>query len=321
MRSITSVILSLVAGSAAGEISLTLPIDCTLGDDCYIQQVVDQDPSDGIKDFQCGRLTYDGHKGTDFALPSLAAVERGVAVLAAAQGEIRAVRDSMADILQGASSAPDVGGKECGNGVVIRLENGWETQYCHMAQGSIAVSVGDQVEAGDTLGFVGLSGQTEFPHLHLSLRWRGEIVDPFDPDMKNLCDAPTQALWDDTIAVPAGGLISAGFAPAVPEYEAIKAGEAAATTLPTNAPALVVWGYGFGTQTGDLIDLEITGPDGVIFETEQEMTSNQAQMFRAGGRRTPDGGWPLGDYIGEVKHLRDGDIIDQQTTSVTIVGN
>jgi hypothetical protein len=33
-----------------------------------------------VLDFQCGSLTYDGHKGTDFGLPSLSAMDAGVDV-------------------------------------------------------------------------------------------------------------------------------------------------------------------------------------------------------------------------------------------------
>jgi hypothetical protein len=311
-------ILSLAALPAAGDISLALPIDCTLDDTCYIQQVVDQDPSAGIRDFLCGGLSYDGHKGTDFALPSLRAVEAGVAVLAAAPGEVRATRNDMVDILQGRSDAPDVSGLECGNGVVIRHADGWETQYCHMAQGSIAVSVGEQVDTGATLGFVGLSGATEFPHLHLSLRKNGAVVDPFDPDMTALCDAPAPALWDTEVSVPQGGLITAGFATGIPEYAQIKAGAAAMSTMTNDAPALVVWGYGFGTQSGDLMTLTITGPTGVVFDDTQELDRTQAQMFRAGGRRTPAGGWPTGTYNGDVILRRDGVILDRFATTVVI---
>ena len=83
MRLALSLISSLAATSAAGDFSLTFPIDCTLDDICFIQQFVDHDPTAGVHDFTCGALSYDGHKGTDFALPSRAAQRAGVNVLAA----------------------------------------------------------------------------------------------------------------------------------------------------------------------------------------------------------------------------------------------
>lgn len=64
------------------------PIDCDIVSDCHIQQYVDRDPGPGWRDFTCGGLAYDGHKGTDFALPSLARMTEGVDVLAAAPGTV-----------------------------------------------------------------------------------------------------------------------------------------------------------------------------------------------------------------------------------------
>lgn len=87
MRLAVSVILmSLAAPAVARDIVLGLPIDCDLDEVCYIQQFVDHDPSANARDFACGMLTYDGHKGTDFALPDRAMVDLGVNVVAAAPG-------------------------------------------------------------------------------------------------------------------------------------------------------------------------------------------------------------------------------------------
>ena len=83
MRAALTLITSLAATSAAGDFSLAFPLDCTLGDTCFIQQFVDQDPSPAARDFTCGSLTYDGHKGTDIALVDLADQAKGVNVLAA----------------------------------------------------------------------------------------------------------------------------------------------------------------------------------------------------------------------------------------------
>ena len=105
----------------------------------------------------------DRHKGTDFALPSLACMAKGVAVLAAAPGQVSAVRDGEADgtCMDGA----DVAGKDCGNGIVIEPGDGWETQYCHLRQGSVAVRPGDTVAAGDRLE-IGIIGPDGFRFSH-----------------------------------------------------------------------------------------------------------------------------------------------------------
>src|SRR5262249_14978919 len=75
-----------VSVSTAQGIDLGAPIDCEIGRTCFVQNYVDHDPSPGAKDYQCGTLTYDGHNGTDFRLPTLAAQRSGVNVLAAAEG-------------------------------------------------------------------------------------------------------------------------------------------------------------------------------------------------------------------------------------------
>ncbi|SEN04754.1 Peptidase family M23 [Loktanella fryxellensis] len=310
--------LSLAATSAAGDISLGLPLACDMDSVCFIQQTVDRDTGPGAQDFTCGPLSYDEHSGTDFALPSLAMQAAGVDVLAAAPGTIQGVRNDMPDVLQTDPAAPDVTDRECGNGLVIRHADGWETQYCHMAQGSLTMKPGDNVATGDVLGRVGLSGETEFPHLHLSVRRDGAVVDPFAPSTATSCGPAGDSLWSDALTLAPGGLIAAGFRADVPAFDAIKAGTAAMGTLPVSGGALVVWGYAFGGQAGDLMVLQIAGPEGTVFDDTQTLDRTQAQLFRAGGRRTPPEGWPPGDYTGTITLQRDGMVIDTATTTVTL---
>ncbi len=311
--------MSLATPAVAGDFLLSQPIACTLGQDCYIQQLTDHDPGPGARDFNCGPQTYDGHKGTDFALPSLAAEQAGVDVLAAADGTVRGVRNDMPDVLQGTPGAPDVTDRECGNGVVIAHRDGWETQYCHMAQGSVTVRTGQTVTAGTVLGRVGLSGQTQFPHVHLSVRHNGQVVDPFSPDNVNTCgDGTGPDLWQTPVAVDPGGLITIGFTDAVPEFDAIKAGTAVAAELSSNSAALVLWAYAFGSRPGDSIRLRITGPAGQVITSTTRLDREQAQLFRAAGKRTPPGGWPPGPYDGVAQMLRGSTVLDEQAVSITV---
>lgn len=297
--------------------TLVPPIACDLTETCYIQQFTDHDPGPDARDFTCGGLSYDGHKGTDFALPSLAMQALGVHVVASAPGVVRGVRDGMADILQGSPGAPDVSSVECGNGVVIDHGDGWETQYCHMALGSVAVTPGQTVAAGDRLGLVGLSGQTQFPHVHLSVRKDGAVVDPFAPDALDTCGfEATDTLWSDPVPTPPGGIISAGWASDVPEYEAVKAGTVAPDV--NRQQNLVLWALFFGGQVGDLITLQINGPSGQVYQQDIVLDRTQAQLFRAGGKRAPDGGWPAGDYIGTLQHLREGQELDRMELTTVL---
>lgn len=312
-------ITSCAMPAMAQDLSLSLPLDCDLGDTCYIQNYVDHDPTDVASDFQCGSLTYDGHKGTDFGLPSRADMDAGVNVIASAAGTVRGVRNDMRDVIYTPEMSSEINGRDCGNGVVVVHDDGWETQYCHMREGSITVLPGDQIETGDVLGLVGLSGRTQFPHVHISVRRDGEVVDPFDPDGTITCDtASRETLWADPIDTPAGGLITTGFADRVPDYDDVKNGAAAAQTLRPDAP-IVLWGFAFGARIGDVMSLEIDGPDGALFQTDDVLDREQALFMRAGGLNSPDGGWPAGEYTGTVVHNRDGTELDRQTTEITLL--
>ena len=168
---------------AVGGPRLAFPVACDIGKTCEVQNFVDRDPGPSAKDYRCGSQTYQDHGGVDIRLRDMAAQAAGVNVLAAAPGRVARLRDGVADISVKAPGAPPLAGQDCGNGVVIDHGDGWETQYCHLARGSVMVKQGDQVAAGQPMARIGLSGNTEYPHLHLTVRNAGGMVDPFAPDM------------------------------------------------------------------------------------------------------------------------------------------
>lgn len=306
----------ILMASPAAALDLGWPVDCRLGETCRVQNYVDHDPGPGVEDFACGPLSYDGHDGTDIALPSLAAMQAGVEVRASAAGTVKGVRDGMPDISIRDPAAPALNGKDCGNGVVIDHGDGWETQYCHMKRGSIAVRSGDRVARGTPLGQVGLSGNTEFPHLHLSVRKDGAEVDPFDTDPAPVCGGDAPGLWADPVAYAPGGMIAAGFATRVPDYAEVQAGTAG-EAIAADAPALVLWAYYFGPRAGDQVRLEIEGPEGRFFEDSFPVEKTQALAFRAGGKRL---GAPLapGVWTGRATLIRDGAALGEVETQVTV---
>ena len=305
-----TVVLTLALATPAGAFEFALPVDCTLGESCYIQQYFDRDAGPDARDFTCGPLSYDGHDGTDFALSTRAAMEVGVDVLAAAPGRVKGVRDGVPDF------APATPGKECGNGVVIDHGQGWETQYCHLRQGSVSVQEGDVVESGTPLGMIGQSGQAEFPHLHFSLRRDGTEIDPFAPDAAT-CGAADHDLWADDIAYTPGGLLDVSISSAVPEYEALKEG-LPSPDLPPTAPALVLWAYFFGPQAGDALIFTLTGPEGEVLTDRVALDRTQALAFRAVGRRLKTESWPAGVYNGEVRMMRGPQMLSSMTVTLNV---
>ncbi len=63
-----------------------------------------------------------------------------------------------------------------GNAVIINHGNGVTTLYAH--QSKIAVSNGQQVGRGEIIGYVGSTGNSTGPHLHLEFRVNGSAVNP-----------------------------------------------------------------------------------------------------------------------------------------------
>ncbi len=64
--------------------------------------------------------------------------------------------------------------------VLINHGDGYKTRYGHMLSGSICVSVGDYVYAGQQLGRVGSTGNSTGPHLHFEVIYYGEKKNPMN---------------------------------------------------------------------------------------------------------------------------------------------
>jgi hypothetical protein len=63
-----------------------------------------------------------------------------------------------------------------GNLIVIKHRLGFESWYAHLS--SIAVSPGQSVVGGTTIGYVGSTGHSTGPHLHFEVRHFGTPIDP-----------------------------------------------------------------------------------------------------------------------------------------------
>ena len=69
-------------------------------------------------------------------------------------------------------------GDEPGNYVVINHHDGFSSVYMHMSY--YVVSAGEQVRAGQVIGYVGSTGLSEGPHLHFGIMLNGTYVNPAD---------------------------------------------------------------------------------------------------------------------------------------------
>lgn len=309
--------LGAAASVSAQEPFLSQPLDCTLGSDCYIEDYVDRDASSGFQDFACGWKTRDGHNGTDFALTSRAAFDRGVAVLSAAPGVVEAVRDGMPDLPYTAETASSVDGRECGNAVRLRHENGLQTLYCHLRSGSVAVAPGDSVERGAVLGLVGMSGQSNYPHVHFSVLGPSGNMDPFRLEAGASCTTDAATLWLSPPQYTQTGMFTAGFSDRIPKFEDVRSG-AARKPQGLSAAPLVLYTHFYHAQPGDVIDFLATGPDGEVFAKQQPLEAPKKNQFLAYGRKAPKGGWTPGEYLGRATLLRDGQVIAVRFTQSTL---
>ena len=65
-----------------------------------------------------------------------------------------------------------------GNWVLINNGDGVSTGYAHIVNGGIRVSVGQKVNAGDVIAYVGSTGASTGCHLHYEVRTNGTQIDP-----------------------------------------------------------------------------------------------------------------------------------------------
>lgn len=115
------------------------------------------------EDFRGRRLTYDGHVGTDFAVPV------GTEVVATAPGVVREIRK---DLQRG------------GLKVCIEHGAGLVTMSNHLSRA--LVEEGQPVARGEVIGLSGMSGVDGIlffpwlaPHVHFNVLLNGEPADPF----------------------------------------------------------------------------------------------------------------------------------------------
>ncbi len=280
------------------------PVACPAEFGCLVRNFVDLDAGPGAHDQNCGAVTYDGHKGVDIRVPDSNSLVRGVEVLAAADGTVLRLRDSMPDISIRETGADAVKDREAGNSLIIDHGNGWETQYGHLRFNSIRVQPGDTVKAGQPVGLIGLSGNTEFLHLHFEVRHDGVSIDPYSGlPLGGGCGRADHALWTDAalalLPYRTEAPFDAGFATGAVDFAKARAGAYAADSLGTDIPALVFWAEALGARAGDRETIRLLGPDGaVLVDATEPLADTKVQRSRFAGVKRPAAGWTAGLYRG-----------------------
>lgn len=110
------------------------------------------------------------HSGIDISSGGIT----GASVVASLGGTVIQVSSGCPHDYPKSSSCGCGGGY--GNYVIVQHSNGLATLYAHMS--SVAVSYGQSVSQGQTLGYVGSTGFSTGAHLHFEVRVNGSRVDP-----------------------------------------------------------------------------------------------------------------------------------------------
>lgn len=285
-------IMIMICGLAAAKPQFQLPLACKLGKDCWIVNYFDHDGSAKTKDYRCGNLTYDGHRGTDFAVVDDLAMEQGAVVVAAAAGTVRLTHDGEADRFTSSDNTNvDRVQKQCGNRVAIDHGDDWLSDYCHLRRGSILVKEGDVVKPGQPIAKIGLSGKTEFPHVHFAVYHKQNLIDPFTGNDNSMeCKSGDGGLWDDSLlsdlAYQPTQIIDVGVSNSVPIYHDVLRGWHDETVLPATIPVLSAWAVILGIHTGDTVTVSMVNPNGQeIFNHRDIITRDRARYFVYTGLR------------------------------------
>ena len=100
--------------------------------------------------------TIRAHKGTDYAAAT------GTPIQATGDGVI-----TFAGIKNG-----------CGNEILIRHANNYQTRYCHLQRFHKGIKKGKKVSQGEVIGYVGSTGLATGPHLHYEFMIGNKHTDP-----------------------------------------------------------------------------------------------------------------------------------------------
>jgi murein DD-endopeptidase MepM/ murein hydrolase activator NlpD len=309
-------VLALLAAEAPGQqqqrivppaIALGMPAACVPGQTCWILNYFNHGRADSPRDYRCGALTYDEHNGTDFALADMAAMNRGVQVFASAAGRVTFARDGMEDISFRDRSEDEIKGRACGNTVYLEHERGWLSQYCHMRNGSVLVKEGDAVQAGQPIGMIGMSGLSEFPHLHIGVKQGDTMYDPFvGPTNISNCGATAKPMWTPEVSnllpyrrgVPYIG----GITDTEPTDAAVRRGAVPQMQeISIDKDTFYVWADFLGLEAGDAITFRVFAPSGKSqFQATDYLPSNKARIFRGATIKRSGGAWEQGLYKAEI---------------------
>ena len=224
----------------------------------FITSYADVDPLAGdAADFSGGVFADDGNIGWDIGPAHFTEQDAGIEVLASADGTVAEIQDGQFD-------RNTTGGSGPGNFVTLDHGNGYRTTYANLRRDSVMVEVGDTVTAGDVLGFLGSSGESERANLNFTLTHNGRPVEPLLDSAAYLQAVPTYS--GDTRFVRSSGVTNYDLAGDFLERPS-------RVNVFQQAPNqdVTVWAQIAALKTGDLVEFVWFRPDGSEFDRRSQI--------------------------------------------------
>lgn len=277
------------AGPRPGTLFAT-PLLGTLNQTFFYLNYVDETPGGGLRDYNCGPKTYDGHLGTDITLPSFAVMDAGVSVVAAAPGTVVATHDDEFDRQK--SWTPGA----VWNFVTIRHADDVQTIYGHLKAGSILVNTGQALQAGTVLGQVGSSGRSDIPHLHFEVQGPNEdVLDPWAGG----CGA-SESRWSAQLPYQnAFSLVGSGLTNETLTLDRAKDPPPQVETFSTTDARVTLWVELVNVPAGTPAEFRLIRPDDTHYATYQFTHSSFYSLswwwawFAISGSLTEPGTWRM----------------------------
>lgn len=290
-----------------------------------MQQYPDMDADGGVADPLCGSQSYDGHKGTDLRILSLKDMEQGYAVIAVADGKVLRIRDGERDhLIETEGDRASIAGKECGNGLVMQMEDGYEVQYCHLRQGSLAVKPGEDVRKGQRLGEIGSSGLAQFPHVHITVSRNGEPLDPLTGRKLSEGCAPAfrqdASLFSSEIVekldLKKPEILAAGLAGKPVDHQALVI-DGPPPQVSSRDRLFVAWAWLANLRKGDAIKLVLKDAQGntLVDHSSEPLDRDKATYSVFAGRKRT---LPAGDYQVEISVLRGDGTVKASGSAISV---
>lgn len=200
-----------------------------------------------------------------------------------------------------------------------------------MLKDSITIKENQEVKKGQVLGFVGLSGKTEFPHLHITVKRNNIVLDPFlgtEPSINYNCNNSSQtdkaSLWDDATYAKLKyidtAILNFYTTTKIPTKFLARTGQYRESTIDKNSKNIILWADIMGVQKGDNILFEIVDTNGNnVFKSIQEVPKKYVLYFIYAGERLNKNKFSKGEYTSKLTLTRDNKVVTSSSKSISVM--